>query len=681
MEFVNPGFLYGLFAVAIPILIHLFNFRRFKKVYFTNVKFIRELKKQTQKQSRLKHLLILLMRILAIVALVMAFSQPFIPQSGNIIKPDKQNALSIYIDNSFSMQAESEQSMLLENAKEKARDITSVFKTSDVFQLLTNDFKGKHQYFMSREEFLNMLDEVQVSPVVRSIPEIISHQSEFLKDQENATKSIFIISDFQKSILQLPINIVDSSLNIYFIPLKVINANNLSIDSCWFTSPVQQINQQVELIVRIRNYSDQNFEKIPLKLSINDQQKALASFDILAGSVMDIPLSYTNHYSGIQFGDLEISDYPISFDDHLYFSYNVSAVNRILSVNGKETNTYLKSLFQNDTAFVFENVMLGNIDYSLLSNFNLIILNDLDQIPSGLIQQIEMFVRNGGSLVVLPSDNIEINNYSDFLSSFGHTTYISKDTSDTDISYLNLQHPLYHDVFDEFPENIDLPHVFKSWIISRQTKIARETLLEMQNGNAFLSLLEYGKGQVFLFAVPLNAEFSNFPRHAIFVPTFYKIAATGILTDQLYYTIGDPEPVQVNNISLQGDAVFKINSNISDFEFIPGHRSINSHIDIYPHDQINLAANYSMYHNEEILKGLSFNYDRTESDMSFYTTEELEAYLSDTGNTSVMIIKGDETPFVQTLKALSQGVHLWRWFILLALMFLAIEVILLRFWK
>jgi len=597
-----------------------------------------------------------------------------------VIKPNEQNALSIYIDNSFSMQAESEQSILLENAKEKARDVASVFKTSDVFQLLTNDFEGKHQHFMSKEEFLSMLDEVQVSPVVRSIPEVISHQSEFLMDQETVMRSIFIISDFQKSILHEPINTVDSNLNIYFIPLKVINANNLSIDSCWFTSPVQQINQQVELNVRIMNYSDQNFEKIPLKLSVNNQQKALASFDIQSGSSVDIPLSYTNHNSGIQFGDLEITDYPISFDDHFYFSYNVSSVNKILSVNGREINTYLKSLFQNDTAFVFKNVLLGNIDYSSLSNFNLIIFNELDQVPSGLMQQIEIFVKNGGSLVVLPSDNIVIDNYGTFLSSFGHTTYLSKDTSDTDISYLNLQHPLYNDVFDEFPKNIDLPHVFISWVISHQTKNTRETLLEMQNGNAFLSLLEYKKGQVFLFAVPLNAEFSNFPRHAIFVPTFYKIAATGILTDQLYYTIGDSEPLQVNSISMQGDAVFTIKSNISDFEVIPEHRSVNSHIDIFLHDQIELATNYSLYHNEEILKGLSFNYDRTESDMTFYSTEELEAYLYDTGNTSVMIIKGGETPFVQTLKALSQGVHLWRWFILLALLFLGFEVLLLRFW-
>ena len=117
MEFVNPGFLYGLLAVAVPVIIHLFNFRRFKKVYFTNVAFIKELKQETQKQSRFKHLLVLLMRMLAIAAIVMAFARPFIPAENNLINPDSQNLVSIYLDNSFSMEAESEQGTMLDAAR------------------------------------------------------------------------------------------------------------------------------------------------------------------------------------------------------------------------------------------------------------------------------------------------------------------------------------------------------------------------------------------------------------------------------------------------------------------------------------------------------------------------------------------------------------------------------------
>ena len=102
MEFVSPYFLFGLFAISIPIIIHLFNFRRYKKVYFTNVKFIEDLQQKTKKKSQLKHLLVLLMRILAVSSLVLAFAQPYIPVSENLINLESKNAVSVYIDNSFS---------------------------------------------------------------------------------------------------------------------------------------------------------------------------------------------------------------------------------------------------------------------------------------------------------------------------------------------------------------------------------------------------------------------------------------------------------------------------------------------------------------------------------------------------------------------------------------------------
>ena len=85
MQFLYPTFLYALLALAIPIIIHLFFFRRFKKVYFTNVRFLKEIKEETSARQRLKNLLVLLMRLLAMAALVLAFAQPFLPQDLSLI--------------------------------------------------------------------------------------------------------------------------------------------------------------------------------------------------------------------------------------------------------------------------------------------------------------------------------------------------------------------------------------------------------------------------------------------------------------------------------------------------------------------------------------------------------------------------------------------------------------------
>lgn len=126
MQFVYPAFLFGLAALAIPVIIHLFNFRRFKTVYFTNVRFLKNIQEETATKSKLKHLFILLSRLLAIAFLVFAFAQPFIP-SNQSAKTTAHRAVSIYIDNSFSMEAVNNDEQLLNIAKRKAEEITGIY--------------------------------------------------------------------------------------------------------------------------------------------------------------------------------------------------------------------------------------------------------------------------------------------------------------------------------------------------------------------------------------------------------------------------------------------------------------------------------------------------------------------------------------------------------------------------
>ena len=119
MRYQNPQLLYFLFAIAIPILIHLFNFRKHKTIYFSSIRFLKEIKEENKKKSKLKNILILLSRILAITFLVLAFSKPYIP----IKNQQKTENIFIYIDNSLSMDADFGEGNLIEIAKEKARKI------------------------------------------------------------------------------------------------------------------------------------------------------------------------------------------------------------------------------------------------------------------------------------------------------------------------------------------------------------------------------------------------------------------------------------------------------------------------------------------------------------------------------------------------------------------------------
>ena len=197
MSFLYPSFLYALLAIAIPIIIHLFYFRRFKKVYFTNVRFLKEVKEETSSRNKLKHLLVLLSRIGAIVGLVLAFAQPFIPNKDVEVKKGKK-AVSLFVDNSFSMSSMSQDVPLLQKAKQRAAEIVSAYSVEDEFQIITNDFEGRHQRLVSREDALSYIDEIEVTPAVKELSKTLTRQKQALNTGQADNKTIYLISDFQK---------------------------------------------------------------------------------------------------------------------------------------------------------------------------------------------------------------------------------------------------------------------------------------------------------------------------------------------------------------------------------------------------------------------------------------------------------------------------------------------------
>jgi len=689
MEFVNAIFLFGLAAISIPIIIHLFNFRRYKKVYFTNVEFIKEIKQETKKKSKIKHLLILLCRILAIVCLVFAFARPFIPVDQSLINQGAANAVSIFIDNSFSLEAVSESGNLLDEAKSKAAEIASIYEPSDVFQLLTNDFEPIHQHFVSRDEFLEMLEKVSLSPAVKNISEANKRQIELFESKPEHDKSAYIISDFQKSISDIDLLENDTSCNTFLIPVFTEMTNNLFIDSCWFESPVQQINSQVKLFVRIKNSSGVSYEKIPVKLIINNKQKALASFDIEPESSSEIPLIFTNNETGIQNAVLEITDYPITYDDKFYFSYSVSLQIKILCINSSNENIYLNSIYGNDSTFVFKNVLEKSIDYSSLNIINLIILNDLDDISSGLSMEIKRFVENGGSIIIIPSSDPDFANYNNFLTSLNTRTFIRKDTNSINVSNINLDYEVYSDVFEndddskkKLPANIDLPVVHTHFETKRSSQTNEETLLLLQNGDNFLSVQSNGKGKVYVLASPLSSEFTNFPVHPVFVPTMYNIALLSKPSGKLFYTISEDEVIELNPKNSQNEKlVYKIKENDSDFEIIPEYKTQNFQVRLLTHDQIKNAANYTLKKGNENIMGISYNYNRKESELDYFSENEIQKILNELDSDRISMIINDNKALSQTLEELTKGIQLWKLFIILALVFLLCEVLIIRIWK
>ena len=688
MVFAQPLFLIALSALAIPVIIHLFNFRKYKKVYFTNVRFIAEIKQETKKRSQLKHLLILFSRLLAITCLVMVFAQPYLPSSIRQKKLKGSQAVSIYIDNSFSMEALSAGGRLLDEAKIKAVEIADACKPSDIFQLLTTDFEGRHQRFVNRDEFRTLVDEVKISPAVRSLAEIMKRQEDMLSGARGMNPVAYVVSDYQRTTSGFQNLKADTAISWFFVPVVSAKQNNLYIDSAWFDNPVLQPLQPAKLKVRIRNSSDERLEKIPLQLSINNIQKSVASFAIEPQSEITVVLPFTNNAAGIQSGVLTIPDYPVTWDDNFFISYPIAKAVPIFCINGDKPSPFLDALFASDSSFIFKNGGDLQLDFSSFGRYPLIIMNGIKNISSGLKQEISRYVMNGGNILIFPPDKADLNNYNDLLTLFGSPLYTGTDTAHINVSDLNTESLVFRDVFERdasgkitLPDNADLPRVNRHYIMSRATKSATEDLMKLQNGQAFLTVTKAGKGQVFLSAVPLDDKASNFPKNSVFVPVMYKIAILSVPSYPLFYSLSADNGIEIQNDSLKNHEVYKIKRIGSDFESIPETRSNGSVTHIFPHEQIREAGLYTIMEGTRLAQGVAFNYDRRESDLHCYTGDEVNAMLKRSGVKYFAVLKGKQVSLAKQIHDINQGTPLWKYFVLGVLAFLLTEIILIRLWK
>ena len=687
MSFLYPSFLFALTALSIPIIVHLFNFRRYKKIFFTNVRFLKEVQQESRAKSTLKRLLILISRLLALSCLVLAFAQPILPGEHVIKKGVRM--ISLYIDNSFSMQATNKSGTLLEDAKRKAREIVQASSASDKFQILSNDFNAPYQQTQSKEQALDIIDKMQLSPSVKNADEVYARiKSNLGDDVKNA--EIFLLSDFQKSTFNTATFKPDSLVETNFILLENPSAQNIFIDTCFVESPYFQQGSTQKLHVKIKNLSEKEIENGSLKLYINNKQVAPVSFKVSPNGATDALLSFTCKETGLQQGVLAIEDFPVTFDDTLYFSFSVNSKVPCLIINKKDEKSaaYLQSLFSNDSLFDFHEQNDQHIDYAQFSKTNLIVVNGLQNLTSGLSQELKKFILSGGSVLVFPARDADKESYNNFFSQLNAATFIQSDTSKSRIENKNLPKTLYEGVFEKTPENMDMPLINYHYITQSNSRSGEEILLKLLNGQSFLSLYNKGKGRLYVCSAPLNEKSSSFAKHALFVPTLIKIAILSRPTPPLYYFSGKNEAIDVSLINISGEKPMNISSPIpgpsqreGSVDFIPEVKTTESNRYVLTHGMPEHAGNYNLMHDKKLVEGLAFNYKRQESDLSCYNKNELEDLVKKSGWPRVHIVEAGSGNFKASLADIGGGTRLWKLFVLLTLLFLLAETALIKFMR
>lgn len=695
MQFVFPAFLAALAVLAIPVIIHLFYFRRFKKVYFTNVRFLKEVKEETSNRQKLRNLLVLLMRCLAIASMVLAFAQPFIPLSAGVKKGEK--AVSVYVDNSFSMNALSQEAPLLELAKQRARDIVNAFAVEDRFQILTNDFEGRDQRLVSKEDAINRIEEIRTSPASRDLSKVLTRQQQCLNTGKQENRIAYVVSDFQNNISDLQ-NFRDTLIDVNLVPMRAVQERNVSLDSVWFESPVQILNQPANLLVKISNRSDEDASEIRLALRHDGQSKPVGSISIPARSSRLDTVSFNILHPGWHEAKLSLTDYPVQFDDDYYLSFHVAERIHVLSINATQPNKYLGNAFLGARYFLLDNANAGALDYSKFPDYQLIVLNELPSISSGLATELKTFAQNGGNVLVFPAQTADLNSYNAFLQGFGVGSLGAFEPVARQASQINTEEFVFKDVFLNKSANLRLPSTTGNFKLPQGSG---EYILTYRDGIALLAKYPQAEGALYFSAAPLHEQVNDLVRNGeIFVPMLFKMAIAGTKGRQIAYTIGKDEVLEARHkVAATGETIYKLRRSAdsgqaaddnapagaaaqqasAQQEFIPEQRILGSKVLLTPGTQLHDAGWYRLHLlGDSTLAAYGFNYDRKESDLSYKGDEALAEGLP---KNMKVIAENAEANFGQVVDEQERGIVLWRWCIVFALLFLALEVLFLRLWK
>ncbi|MCE1202926.1 MAG: BatA domain-containing protein [Bacteroidia bacterium] len=678
MHFVHPQILWWLFAMAIPVIVHLFNFRRHRTLLFSDVRLLKNLQQQTNKQRKIKHLLILLMRVLAVAALVIAFARPYL-KSGDA--PDEGlKHISVYLDNSLSMQLRADRMSVLDELRSQAGSLPSAFRMDDRFSLLSNDFLPQHQRFMSAAEFQQELQQVRPNAAGVSLGQVLQRLQMNESADNRAGRLIYLLSDFQRSALNFDQLIADSSLRLFLVQGIPARKNNISLDTCWLENPVLLPGQPIEFHVRLTNWGETIAEALPVALSVNGVQKASSTIDIEARRSTQIVLQYFPETSGYHEATISVVDDPVTFDDELYLSFEVRKALPVLEIYEKKPNTYLGLLLGDDPQVEFQTAQRLRLDVQMLDYYETIFLSGLEEINSGLERALTEFVSNGGNLVIFPSE-IDNSSIAAFSAQLGILFGAQSDTTRSRVNMLQTEHPLLKGALGKVPDNAEFPWLRRWYSLEAAEGSPAQAPARLLNGKPLLLASPKEQGLVYAYAAPLESSWTNLMNNNLFVALIYRTILLSNRNASLYHLIDGPVKTPLGSYIYNDRVRLELRAQDQSVRILPELTSLGERTIAVVYPELLRPGFYGLYAGDSLLLRLAINESRKESVMDFATAEEVKRQLQEKGYKHIDILRPDARGLGEAVSDFLTGRPIHQLFVLLTLLFLLGEVLIIRFFR
>jgi hypothetical protein len=665
LTFINSIILGAAAAALIPLLIHLFNRQRPKRIPFSALRFLQKLEKQRLRKVRLYQYLLILVRTLLVLLLVFAFSRPTI--TGGTFSGDNaaRSTAVIVVDDAVNMRAYDANGNHYARARTRAESIISGFSRSDkVFLLTSHDAR-----IIQAEESLP----VTASYRTADWQNVLRQSFSLIGQNPNFNRELYIVSDFEFHSPGFS-TLLDSlpDMRLYLVKIGDNSSDNYSIDSVAVTNRIFEVNRPVKFSVAISGKSGMDASSRDVQIFINDQRVDRAQFELNPDGFQTVDLQFVPRTAGIQRGYCEIEDDDLLADNRFYFAFYIPEKVRMLFVDNNPS-PYLKTAM--DVLGSQGNIEIVQESYSSVgrhnfSQFQVLLLSNPPGLSPSLRQRITDFATTSGGLILLPGPSSSPTEFNHNFAAISPGLKMTELNSAVDDAYYSLKpfdlsQEIFSGLLQDSETDIFRPQFYRYFRFLPDR--AAKDLLKFENGDSFLREITSDDQHIFLLSsYPLDS-WSDIQYRGFFIPLLIRLThLAGSQSASTQPGIRAGEMAGFNLDIAAGGSDYSLNSiDGSSVKMIPEIRRNRLQFKTIGLEQPGLYP-FRVDNSERLI--ISVN---SMTNSLPFVTEELA------GRSGYRVIK--ETGFsLSSILDARFGAELWKYFVALVLLMLGLELYLVK---
>lgn len=703
MTFLNPLILFGLVAAAIPLIIHLFNFRRPKRVDFSSLAFLKELQKSTMQRVRIKQWLLLLLRTLALACLILAFARPTMTGglSGTLGGP-ANSSIALVVDNSLSMSLRDAQGSYLEQAREMAASLVDETEQGDEIAVLpvASSSTVPPELYKNRSPSLDAIADITVEPNAAVTASTVADAAALLADASHLNKEIYLLADLQQStFLDSLQNELPTDIRTVLIPIGDRTHTNVGVTGLRVISRIIEVGQPSRIAATLTNYSEETIEGYVASLYLDGERVAQASADLKPGVSTTVHFTVTPQQRGWLSGLVQIEDDAFEYDNLRYFTLHVPERRKLLIVEGQDQQADFielalsSQLTRGRVTFDVETIDESRLAATTLGAYDAVVLVGLQDLSSGEVASLKRYVESGGGIMLFPSEAARAPDYNALFEALeggafsGFSGTLGSGRRIATFDQIDLEHALFEGVFDEADfggeTEVESPDLYFAMNYTPSTG-TEQTIIELSNSFPFLQEIRHGGGAAFLMATAPDSRWSDLPLRGLFIPLLYRSvyylsSSESVQGEQLI--VGEESELRLTGVP-EGQSLHLESPDGE--EITPEQRSLFGAVLLQTDASLRAPGIYDIKSGESLVRRVAVNLDSRESNLQVYEPQEAADRLSEATGSPVRVLEpgsGGVTQVIETIQAERTGIELWNVFLLLALIFMILEMLVSMQWR